>query len=183
MASGDGYTRRDDLRKTAKKEVEMKRAFQILLLVIMILGVAGPVLAQDPIIFPAKGQNQEQMERDKFSCYQWAKQDTGFDPMKAPPPYAPPPQSRENYDALKGAALGAGAGALFKRKGSRSKGAMTGALIGGVLGGIMQSEKRRRHRRNYQQYEQQRANAYAAKRNRYNRAYAACLEAKGYVVK
>lgn len=161
----------------------MIRAFQILFLICISALAAETALAQDPIIFPAKGQSQDQIERDKFTCYQWAKNETGFDPMKAPPPYAPPPQSRDSHDTLKGAALGAGAGAVFKRKGSRSKGAMTGALIGGVLGGISESHKSRKQKRKRQQYEQQRANAYAAKRNTYNRAYTACLEGKGYVVK
>ena len=162
----------------------MIRAFQTLLLICISMLIAGPALAQDPIIFPAKGQSQDQIERDKFTCYQWAKNETGFDPMKAPPPYAPPPQSRAGHgDTFKGAAIGAGAGAIFKRKGSRSKGAMTGALIGGVLGGVMMSSKRHRDRRNQRQWEQQQANAYAAKRSTYNRAFAACMEAKGYTVR
>lgn len=162
----------------------MIRAFRIVLLICISLLVAVPALAQDPIVFPARGQSQEQIERDKFACYQWARQETGFDPMKAPPSFSPPPQSRGGIDdTFKGAALGAGAGALIKRKGSRSKGAMTGAVIGGVLGGIMASDKRRRHERQRQQYEQQRASAYTAKRSTYNRAYEACLEGKGYTVK
>ena len=162
----------------------MKRAFQIVFVICTSMLIAGTALALDPIVFPAKGQSQDQMERDKFSCYQWAKNEAGFDPMKAPAAFAPPPQSRAGHDdVLKGAALGAGAGAIFKRKGSRSKGAMTGALIGGVLGGVMMSSKRHRDRRNQRQWEQQQANAYAAKRSTYNRAFAACMEAKGYTVK
>ncbi len=62
----------------------MIRAFQTLLLICISMLIAGPALAQDPIIFPAKGQSQDQIERDKFTCYQWAKNGTGFDPMKAP---------------------------------------------------------------------------------------------------
>lgn len=162
----------------------MKRAFLIAFVICTSMLIVGTALAQEPFVFPAKGQSQDQIERDKFSCYQWAKNQSGFDPMQPPPASAPPPQSSAGInDTFKGAALGAGAGALFKRKGSRSKGAMTGALIGGVLGGIMESDKRRRHERNRQQYEMQRANAYAAQRNSYNRAYTACLEGKGYTVK
>lgn len=54
--------------------------------------LTGLALAQDPIVFPAEGQSQEQMEKDKFSCYQWAKNETGFDPMQTPTASAPPPQ-------------------------------------------------------------------------------------------
>ncbi len=38
----------------------------------------------DVMIFSAKGQSNEQLEQDKFSCYGWAKQQSGFDPMQAP---------------------------------------------------------------------------------------------------
>ena len=48
-----------------------------------------------PYIYPSKGQSQEQQERDKFECYNWARQQTGFDPTA--PSYAstPPPPKRE----------------------------------------------------------------------------------------
>ena len=54
--------------------------------------VAGPALAQELIIFPAQGQSDEQMEQDKYSCYQWAKKESGFDPMAPPTATEPPPQ-------------------------------------------------------------------------------------------
>jgi hypothetical protein len=145
---------------------------------------SGIALAQDPIIFPAEGQSQEQKERDKFSCYQWAKNETGFDPMQTPTASAPPPQQQAGQrQAVKGAALGAGVGALVKRDDSRSKGAATGALIGGVLGGARQSHQNRQDQQARQQWEQQQANEYAQKRNTYNRAFAACMESKGYTVR
>ena len=144
----------------------------------------GVILAQDPIIFPAKGQSQEQMEKDKFSCYQWAKNETGFDPMQTPTASTPPPPKQAGQGgALKGAAVGAGAGALIKRDDSRSKGAATGALIGGVLGGARQAGQARQDEQARQQWEQQQAKEYAQKRSTYNRALAACMESKGYTVK
>ena len=142
------------------------------------------VLAQDPIIFPAKGQSQEQMEKDKFSCYEWAKNESGFDPMQTPTASAPPPQQQAGQGgALKGAAAGAAAGALIKRSGSRSKGAATGALVGGVLGGARQAGQARQDEQARQEWEKQQANEYAQKRNTYNRAFAACMESEGYTVK
>jgi len=146
--------------------------------------LASSALAQDLIIYPAKGQSQEQMEKEKFECYTWAKQQTGFDPMQVPTASTPPPQQKAGQGgALKGAAVGAGTGALVKRKGSRSKGAATGALVGGVLGGAKQSQQNRQDQQAQQQWEQQQANEYAQKRNTYNRAYSGCLEGKGYTVK
>ena len=46
--------------------------------------VAGVALAQDQIVYPAKGQSDKQMEKDKYECYSWAKKQTGFDPMATP---------------------------------------------------------------------------------------------------
>ena len=152
--------------------------------ILIVLFFAGVTLAQDPIVFPAKGQSQEQMEKDKSSCYQWARNKTGFDPMQTPTASTPPPQQKAGQGgALRGAAVGAGAGALIKRSGSRSKGAGTGALVGGVLGGARQSQQNRQDQEARQQWEQQQANEYAQKRNTYNRAFSACMESKGYTVK
>jgi len=152
--------------------------------ILIVLFFAGVTLAQDPIVFPAKGQSQDQMEKDKFSCYQWARNKTGFDPMQTPTASTPPPQQKAGQGgALRGAAVGAGAGALIKRSGSRSKGAGTGALVGGVLGGARQSQQNRQDQEARQQWEQQQANEYAQKRNTYNRAFSACMESKGYTVK
>jgi hypothetical protein len=152
--------------------------------ILIVFFFAGATLAQDPVVFPAKGQSQEQMEKDKFSCYQWAKNETGFDPMQTPTASTPPPQQQAGRGgAVKGAAVGAGAGALIKRSGSRSKGAATGAVVGGVLGGAAQSRQMRQDRQAKQQWEQQQANEYAQKRNTYNRAFGACMESKGYTVK
>jgi len=39
---------------------------------------SGFALAQELMIFPAKGQSEDQMEKDKFECYSWAKKQTGF---------------------------------------------------------------------------------------------------------
>ncbi len=162
----------------------MKRGFFIFISVHLALVFAGMAMAQDPIIFPAKGQSQDQMEKDKFSCYQWARNETGFDPMKTPTASTPPPQQQARQGgALRGAAVGAGAGALIKRSGSRSRGAATGAAVGGVLGGAKQSRQNQKDQQARQQWEQQQAGEYAAKRNTYNRAFSACMESKGYTVK
>jgi opacity protein-like surface antigen len=34
----------------------------------------------DPAITPVKGQSQDQLARDRYECYVWAKQQSGFDP-------------------------------------------------------------------------------------------------------
>ena len=53
--------------------------------------------AQEIIVYPAQGQSNDQMEKDKFECYNWAKGQTGFDPMQMPTASsAPPSQERRS---------------------------------------------------------------------------------------
>ena len=40
--------------------------------------------AQELMIYPAKGQSDQQQEKDKFECYGFAKKQSGFDPMALP---------------------------------------------------------------------------------------------------
>ena len=161
----------------------MKKTCLLLVFLVAVI-FSGSAFAQELIIFPAKEQSKEQMEKDKFSCYQWARDETGFDPMKVPTASAPPPQEQaQKGGALKGAAVGAGAGALIKRGGSRSKGAATGAVVGGLLGAVSTASQRRSDEQARQQWEQEQVAQYAQQRNTYNRAYSACLESKGYTVR
>lgn len=137
-----------------------------------------PAAAADPMVYPSKGQNTEQMEQDKSACYSWAKGQTGFDPM-APPPApttAPPQQGGAVRGAARGAAVGAAAGAIA---GDAGKGAAIGAAAGGTGGAI----KKRRGEKEQQAQAQQQAAAADQKRAEYNRAWGACLEGKGYTVK
>ncbi len=68
---------------------------------ILFVFMTGPVMAQELIIYPAQGQSNDQMEKDKFECYTWAKKETGFDPMQMPTATAPPPKK----EAPKGGAI------------------------------------------------------------------------------
>ncbi len=138
------------------------------------------VMASDLYIYPAKGQSADQQGEDEYGCYKWAKQDTGFDPMAAPTTSSPAPSTQQSSGggargALGGAAIGAIAG--------NSDDALKGAAIGGLLGGMRQRGKNTSAQQEQDQWEQQQANQYAGNRNNYNRAYAACLEGRGYTVK
>jgi len=146
--------------------------------------------AQEPVVFPAQGQSAEQKEQDKFACYSWAKEQTGFDPMQMPTASSPPPSEAKKSvggSALKGGVAGGAAGAIIGgiaggRKGAR-KGAAIGGLSGGALGGMRSSRQNQQVDQQRRQWEQQQANQYMQQRNTHNRAYSACLEGKGYTVK
>ena len=62
----------------------IKHMVQVAALLALVAGFSGFAVAQDLMIYPAKGQSQDQMEKDKFECYSWAKGQTGFDPMQVP---------------------------------------------------------------------------------------------------
>lgn len=158
------------------------------LAVLAILGMvfSGTAVSSELMIFPSQGQSAEQTEKDKFDCYQWAKQQSGFDPM-APPvtSSAPPGQQDPGGGAVRGAArgavLGLATGAIMNNDKGRS--AAAGAAAGGLIGGMRRRDQVNQQQQQRQQWEQQEANRYAQQRATYNRAIAACLEGKGYTVK
>ena len=142
---------------------------------------AGTAFASELYIYPAKGQSSEQQDKDKFECYNWAKNDTGFDPMVVPTTSTPAPSSqKKSGGVVRGGLGGAALGAII---GDSSKSAKRGAVAGGLIGGVRQSSQNRQTEQNRQQWEQQESANYANNRNNYNRAYSACLEGRGYTVK
>jgi hypothetical protein len=163
----------------------MKTTVCMAVIVTALLWTAWPVLSQELIIFPKEGQSQQQMEQDKFTCYSWAKAQSGFDPMQAPQASSPSPQQQASQgEVVKGAARGALLGVTIGAiAGDAGKGAAIGAASGGLLGGMRSTNQKRQQQQAQEQWAQQQAQAYNQKRNTYNRAYGACLEAKGYTVK
>lgn len=144
-------------------------------------------LAQsDLIIYPKEGQSENQQEKDKYECYTWAKKQTGFDPMEVPKATELPPQKEaKKGGALRGAARGALLGTVVGgiADDEWGKGAAIGAAAGGLFGGMRRQEQKRQQEQAEQQWAQEQASQYANKRSNYNRAYSACLEARGYTVK
>lgn len=161
-----------------------------LIALFLAIGIYPPVTEtaqaqSDFIIYPNKGQSKEQQEKDQFSCYSWAKGQTGFDPMEVPRATAPPPQKEAKKGgvgrgAVGGALLGAGIGAIA---GDAGKGAAIGGLSGGAIGGMRRQEQKRQEEHAQQQWAQQQVSQYEQRRNEYNRAYTACLEGRGYTVR
>jgi hypothetical protein len=116
-------------------------------------------VAQELMVFPNEDQSKEQQQEDEFTCYNWAKGETGFDPMAVPTATEAPPQQEA-------------------QKGGVGRGAVRGAAVGQIVGGQKRKEEAER-----QQWEQEQQQIYAENRNRYNRAYAACMEGKNYTVR
>src|SRR5262245_18121715 len=156
--------------------------------IVLLLAVATAATAQEQFIYPSKGQSAQQQEKDKFECYGWAKGQSSFDPMAPPRPATPAP-SRGGHSVaggvLGGGALGAGVGAVGGAiaGGKAGKGAAIGAATGGLLGGVSAAGANANASRDYRDWEKREASNYAAARAQYNRAFAACMEGRGYTVK
>ena len=98
------------------------------------LGFSTSGLAEELMIFPNDGQSAEQQEQDKFACYNWAKGESGFDPMAPPTATEPPPQQgAQKGGAGKGLVRGAAVGGIV---GDSSKSARRGAAAGATVGGM-----------------------------------------------
>ncbi|HEY4744807.1 MAG TPA: glycine zipper family protein [Desulfuromonadaceae bacterium] len=161
-----------------ESQIKMASIHGIAVAVAAVVILSGPANAQEPFVYPTKGQSKEQTEKDKYSCYQWSKQQTGFDPMQTQTATAPPPTQKGG--AVRGAARGAAAGAAIGAiAGDAGKGAAIGAASGGIVGGA----RRRQSEREQEQYAQQQSAESGKQRGEYDRAWGACMEGKGYTVK
>jgi flagellar biosynthesis/type III secretory pathway protein FliH len=153
---------------------------------LMIFLTAGFVLAQELVIYPAKGQSAEQMDKDKYECYNWAKQQSGFDPMAQPKATAAPPaQEAQKGGVVRGGLRGAAVGAVVGEiaNDDAGQGAKAGAAAGAIAGGLRKRDQAKQQQKAEEQWAQEQAAGYAKNRDGYNRAYSACLEGKGYTVK
>jgi len=114
-------------------------------------------------VAPNKGQSQDQQSKDTADCQQWATQ-------QAPPSQGATGAGSHTRGAVGGAARGAAAGAAVGAiAGDAGTGAGAGAVVGGLAG-------RRRSKKDQQA-------AQSASQNDWARAFAACMESRGYSVK
>ena len=95
----------------------MKRILTAAVLGVFTVVSTGLAEAADVFVFPKNSQTKEQQEQDEFSCYKWAKEQTGFDPNKpVEQASAPAPKGGAVSGAAKGAAVGAIGGAIGWRR-------------------------------------------------------------------
>lgn len=132
-------------------------------------------------VFPANGQDAETQNADEMDSYNWARQQTGYDPINPTQVQAQQVETGPDGSAVRGAARGAAAGAAIGAiAGDAGKGAAIGAVAGGAGG-------RRASRVGDQQQQQQNNQAAAdqtqALKDEFNRAFTASMEGKGYTVK
>src|SRR5512139_1742770 len=130
-------------------------------------------------VYPAKGQSPQQQKNDEAACYQWAVQQTGFDPAKPPPQQA----AAKPPTTATGTTPGAGV-----------RGAARGAVVGEIVGGdagagaaagavAARGQSRRQNAATAQQQQQAAQQATSSQQAAFGKARAACLEGRGYTVK
>jgi len=152
-------------------------------------GVSSLASYTQVYFYPKAGQSTEQQSRDHFECYNWAIQQTGFDPsltslspaqrIKVVP--TPPP----GHDTISLAVVGAVLGALI---GGRHAGAgaligATGGIIAGAASDAARQEAARQMEEAYYNREQALKGRMDPRAVNFRRAIGACLEGRGYSVK
>jgi hypothetical protein len=119
------------------------------------------------VVFPAKGQTADQQSKDESYCYDWAMQQTGYNPAAPPPAPTAAPAEAKRGGAVKGAA----------------RGAATGAAVGATVGAIKGRRDQKKTAAAQQEAEQTAKAAALEQIEQYKKAYSACIEGKGYNVK
>lgn len=155
-------------------------------------------------VFAKTGQSADQQLKDESECYAAARQQSGIDP-KAPRPAGKTAQEKaaeqkaaaDNADQVKGARVGgaargaAGGAAIGAITGSASKGAGAGAVAGTMQGGMKQRQANAQAKQQaaaktaaaQQKEEEQLKAAHAQGLDTFQRAFEACMDARGYSVR
>jgi outer membrane lipoprotein SlyB len=140
--------------------------------------------------YPTRGQSTEQQSRDHYACYNWAAEQTGFDPSESSivpeqrvrvVPMPPPGQ-----DTIAMSIAGAVLGALIAGPRHAGGGALIGAAGGAVAGAasdISRQESARQMEEAYNNRDRGRDLHREKKALAFRRAMSACLEGRGYTVK
>jgi uncharacterized protein YcfJ len=148
------------------------------ILLIALCAIAPAANAQDLFIYAAQGQDQDQQDLDEVQCRRFATERTGFDPRETPTATTARPQGQGSMvgGAARGALLGTAVGAIA---GNTGRGAAIGAASGGMMGGMRRQDTNRQQQR----WAQQESANLQRQRSDFNRAFAACLEGRGYTVR
>jgi hypothetical protein len=144
----------------------------------------------DIYVYPARGQSEKQLDRDRYECHNWAVAQSHYtpsDPHLAPHQriqvVAMPPAGQATVaGALTGAVIGAAIGSPH----DTGEGAVAGAVVGAIAGASAESARRNESERvNARLSAEARAERARLERQAsdYRRAISACLEGRGYTVK
>ena len=168
---------------------------------------AVPSASTNPFIYPSKGQTPQQEQKDKNECYDWASQQTGFDPaqeladQQAAAARARQQSQQAQQTALQqmestqgqgagGAAVGAAGGAIFGAiAGNAGRGAAIGSAVGLLAGWHLRRAEEiaaeNQQLQTQQQIAAQSAQQLAVSQQKlanYNLAFKTCMQGRGYTL-
>ena len=147
----------------------------------------APAPATEVYFYPTKGQSAQQQERDRYECYLWARDKSGFDPSL--PGLAPgqrvhvEPTTPPGQKAATGAFIGAVLGAATSEPGENRRGAIQGAIAGALIGATADAADQQAAQQQQRRAQAQIDARLAEQSHNYRRAMTACLEGRGYNVK
>lgn len=146
---------------------------------------APPASLTKVLFYPLQDQSAARQDRDRYDCYVWSVDQTGFDPSRRIAPrearatVVPSPAQTVGTAAVLGAAVGAVAAGPDDVLEGALVGAAAGTVVGAAAVGARQQEaglvEARYNGGGYGRYEREAAE--------YRRAMSACLEGRGYSVR
>lgn len=149
-----------------------------------------PRISTQVYFYPNRGQTVAQQDRDRYECYLWAVEQSGFDPSTVQ--LAPhqrvivEPLPPEGHDTALGTISGAIIGAAIGSPHHSGRGAAIGAVAGAILGAASDSARQEQTtavQKSFDREEAKRSAAAERKALNYRRAMQACLEGRGYTVR
>ena len=148
----------------------------------------APAQQAQVYVYPASGQDDRQLDRDRYECHRWAARQSGFDPsLPGLPPQqrvqvvraVPPPGSQVAAGAVTGAVIGAAVSSPW----DRGEGALVGAAAGAALGAVVEGAQNQQIATVQSQYDQAAIAEQEQRAGEYRRAISACLDGRGYLVR
>lgn len=195
----------------AIKEVTGRHLYNLLLVPLLFVTIPGltscyqyaapaavaqpaPAVQKTPSVqvyfYPKMGQTVEQQDRDRYECYHWAMDQTGFDPGAPSIPAehritvvpVPPP----GHDTAVGAVTGAAIGAIAAGPRHAGNGALIGAAAGALAGAVSDTARQEQAKQMEDAHNKQNQDKSAQLERKaldFRRAMAACLEGRGYTTR
>ena len=157
----------------------MRRSSVIVSIVTALLSAS--VAAAEPVAYPTKGQSAEKQNRDEYECHEQAQKETGVDPVAVAEQATA--ASKSDSGGKSGAGSAAGGAAMGAMRGAAEGDAGAGALHGAGMGRLIAVIRSRRQMEQQQQAGATQNADLRAQLDKYDRAYAACMTARGYEVK
>jgi hypothetical protein len=168
-----------------------KNTLFLFIVALSVLAAKSAFSVSDPIVFPKEGQSREKQMADKQYCGGWANDETGVDPSYV----------RAKLDMTNDNVANAASGGEPRFGRRMMRGAAMGAAMGGLddaidnnpgkraaQGAVLAGSKTRQDKKQYQKEQQlngqlQKKQQLEEQYDKYMRAFAVCMDAKGYSVK